>query len=129
MKTLFISVLATLALALAVEAVPVNSRASAAKQNATNAAFESRLVNLEAAAPTNAVAVSTTVFQASNAVHSAAAASLLATNNAQDATIATKAGTNVLGGITFRIVDGTNLLAIVGTSTNQVFLAPYTPPE
>jgi hypothetical protein len=127
MKTLFISVLATLALALAVEAVPVNSRASAAKQDATNAVFESRLDNLEAAVPTNAVAVSTTVFQASNAVHSAAAASLLATNNAQDATIATKAGTNVLGGITFRIVDGTNFLSIVGTSTNQVFLAPYSP--
>lgn len=38
-----------------------------------------------------------------------------------------KANTNQLGGITFMMVDGTNLLAIVGTTTNQVFLAPYTP--
>lgn len=38
-----------------------------------------------------------------------------------------KANTNQLGGITFMMVDGTNLLAIVGTSTNQVYLAPYAP--
>lgn len=38
-----------------------------------------------------------------------------------------RAGTNVLGGISFVMLDGTNLLAIVGTTTNQVYLAPYAP--
>jgi hypothetical protein len=38
-----------------------------------------------------------------------------------------RAGTNALGGISFVMLDGTNLLAIVGTTTNQVYLAPYSP--
>jgi hypothetical protein len=38
-----------------------------------------------------------------------------------------RAGTNALGGISFVMLDGTNLLAVVGTTTNQVYLAPYSP--
>ena len=38
-----------------------------------------------------------------------------------------RAGTNALGGISFVMLDGTNLLAVIGTTTNQVYLAPYSP--
>ncbi len=57
----------------------------------------------------------------------ATTATLLSTNAALVSAIGGKATTNQLGGITFIMLNGTNLLTVIGTTTNQTYLAPYSP--
>lgn len=77
----------------------------------------------------NSTAIGAAIDLSSYAAAASLTAGLAGKAGTNDLTVglAAKVATNQLGGITFQMVDGTNLLCIVGTTTNQVFLAPYTP--
>jgi len=95
----------------------------------TNAVFDAVAVG-DGSLLTNVTANTDLSRVGTNAVFDAVAVgdgSLL--TNVTANTDLSRASTNQLGGITFVMVNGTNLLAVTGTTTNQVYLAPYTPPE